>query len=259
MNIILSRKGFDSGAGGIPSPILPDGTLLSLPIPSDDKDLYESLMYEGKSYLEIIKELKQSFSLLHCHVDPDIRKIEGKNIKDWVPAFGQAGAALTHFLNHNVGVGDIFLFYGWFRQTEYSKDGKLQYIKGAPDLQIIYGYLQVGEMLTDYNDIKKYYWHPHADIKRKDSNLNALFLPNEHLLDTNKPGYGTFMYNDNLVLTKKGHCRSHWNLPKCLEGKEISYHDKSNYKDGYFQSAMRGQEFVVKCDKEVIDWIKGLF
>jgi hypothetical protein len=34
MKVILSRKGFDSGYGGIPSPVLPDGTMLSLPIPS---------------------------------------------------------------------------------------------------------------------------------------------------------------------------------------------------------------------------------
>ncbi|MHA1435339.1 MAG: hypothetical protein ACTSO7_15970 [Candidatus Heimdallarchaeota archaeon] len=34
MKVILSRKGFDSANGGYPSPILPDGTLLSIPIPS---------------------------------------------------------------------------------------------------------------------------------------------------------------------------------------------------------------------------------
>ena len=33
MKFILSRKGFDSSNGGIASPILPDGTMLSLPIP----------------------------------------------------------------------------------------------------------------------------------------------------------------------------------------------------------------------------------
>ena len=37
MKIILSRKGFDSGYGKIASPILPDGTLLSMPIPTTDK------------------------------------------------------------------------------------------------------------------------------------------------------------------------------------------------------------------------------
>ena len=34
MKVILSRKGFDSASGGYPSPILPNGTLLSMPIPS---------------------------------------------------------------------------------------------------------------------------------------------------------------------------------------------------------------------------------
>src|ERR1035441_4619606 len=31
MKLILSRKGFDSSAGGKPSPIFPDGTMISLP------------------------------------------------------------------------------------------------------------------------------------------------------------------------------------------------------------------------------------
>jgi len=39
MKVILSRKGFDSGTGGYPSPILPDGTLLSLPIPDATSDI----------------------------------------------------------------------------------------------------------------------------------------------------------------------------------------------------------------------------
>jgi hypothetical protein len=33
MKIILSRKGFDSTSGGVPSPIFEDGTMISLPIP----------------------------------------------------------------------------------------------------------------------------------------------------------------------------------------------------------------------------------
>jgi Nucleotide modification associated domain 3 len=36
MKLILSRKGFDSAYGGVPSPILPDGTLCPLPIPSNE-------------------------------------------------------------------------------------------------------------------------------------------------------------------------------------------------------------------------------
>jgi len=50
MKVILSRKGFDSSNGGCPSPIMPDGTLLSMPIPSDDKDSYDDLSYCGTPY-----------------------------------------------------------------------------------------------------------------------------------------------------------------------------------------------------------------
>lgn len=34
VKLVLSRKGFDSSFGGVASPIMPDGSLLSLPIPS---------------------------------------------------------------------------------------------------------------------------------------------------------------------------------------------------------------------------------
>ena len=39
MKIILSRKGFDSGSGGYPNPIMPNGTLLPLPIPSKNDEI----------------------------------------------------------------------------------------------------------------------------------------------------------------------------------------------------------------------------
>ncbi len=45
MKIIISRKGFDSGSGGYPSPILPSGELCSLPIPEPMPDI-QSRRYE---------------------------------------------------------------------------------------------------------------------------------------------------------------------------------------------------------------------
>ncbi len=38
--LILSHKGFDSRSGGCPSPIFPDGTMFSLPIPSGDHEQF---------------------------------------------------------------------------------------------------------------------------------------------------------------------------------------------------------------------------
>lgn len=59
MKIILSRKGFDNQYGGQPSPILPVGNLLSLPIPAKVEEVrFSDLKHNNKSYLEIIKELK---------------------------------------------------------------------------------------------------------------------------------------------------------------------------------------------------------
>ena len=52
--IILSRKGFDSGCGGYPSPILPDGTIISLPIPAINENVtpaYKDLKCGDLSYL----------------------------------------------------------------------------------------------------------------------------------------------------------------------------------------------------------------
>ena len=59
MKIILSRKGFDSANGGIVSPIMEDGTLVSFPIPADedDKGTFEDLIYCGESYAKILKDL----------------------------------------------------------------------------------------------------------------------------------------------------------------------------------------------------------
>ena len=43
MKVILSRKGFDSANGGIVSPILEDGTMISFPIPSNDSSSFNDL------------------------------------------------------------------------------------------------------------------------------------------------------------------------------------------------------------------------
>ena len=73
MKVILSRKGFDSSNGGCPSPIMPDGTLLSMPIPSVDRDSYDDLCYNGMPYSRILQQLAPKKTFGHCHVDPDIR------------------------------------------------------------------------------------------------------------------------------------------------------------------------------------------
>jgi len=111
MRVILSRKGFDSSNGGCASPIFPDNTMLSLPIPSEDGNMdYGELSYNGATYADLLRTLNPKVNYRKCHLDPDIRsEIRMKPPIDWRPAFGQVGAAQG--LLHNAGVekGDFEL------------------------------------------------------------------------------------------------------------------------------------------------------
>jgi len=127
MKVILSRKGFDSSAGGHASPILPDGTMLSLPIPSSHDSLsYGAITAPGGSTLaDIIHDLagRARIAGKGAHLDPDLERRSRPRLPGWRPSFGQIGAASGHLRNQDVGPGDLFLFYGWFRQTAMVKGG----------------------------------------------------------------------------------------------------------------------------------------
>ncbi len=268
-NLILSRKGLDSSNSNKPSFIWENGALISLPIPSYDIIHYSDLKYLDWSYERIFDDLDISLyckdehknvinQKVTCHCDPDIFSNNKLNsIKDWKACFGQHGIAQIHLHKKNVNVGDIFLFYGWFKKIQLI-DGILSYIKESPDQHVIYGYLQIGKKVTDLDEIKKYYWHPHAQVGFAGKKNNALYVASDYLLDTNLPGFGTFMYSPELVLTKEGYSRSKWDLPKVIKGKGMSYHNESSQKDDYFQSAHIGQEYVIKADDEIKDWIIDL-
>ena len=266
MKVILSRKGMDSTSGGMASPILPDGTLLSLPIP--DKTVgtaYKDLYYKGQSIEEIIGQLRPKFDFdknQTCHLDPDIYEdIEDRTAKsEWKPAFGQHGVSAVHLDKFDVGAGDIFLFYGMFQKTMYQSDKTLYFDRNAPIVHIIYGYMKVGEVLREKQEIKsRYFWHPHSINCNRPN--NRLYLP-----DT----YSTFQYDDSLILTKRGQDnRRLWALPAFFgeDGISISWQGDNRpiLKDGYAElnSACRGQEFVVtastpKQERNLCEWVVRL-
>ena len=263
MKIILSRKGFDSSAGRQANPILPNGTLLSMPIPEkEDHDTYSSLHWNGKTYYDIISSLKPRTSLKAdsmCHLDPDIRKDVKHRRQEWKPSFGQMGAALKHLRNQGVSVGDLFLFFGWFRQSE-EINGKLIYKKGAPDVHIIYGYMQIGSIIDKESDIPQWLSvHPHASyFDAWEKNQNAIFIPTKKLsFLPNMNGCDVLDYRKDRVLTKEGMSRRYWDLPSCFRNVNISYHSNPWVSD-YFISAGRGQEFVLEATDEILEWATEL-
>lgn len=249
MKFVLSRKGADSQFGGKPSPVLPDGTMLSLPIPEQNT---AGVMFDSNRKFEDLA--LRGFSGLsgYCHLDPDIRKELYKSVpENWVPCFGQCDAAQTHLSNNEIGAGDVFLFFGLFQKV----DANFNYT-GKP-FHALWGYMQVDKVISDPEEIKEYSWHPHAQKRYQDKSVtnNTLYVGSEFLSfgEGKLPGYGVFNWDDRLALTKKdSDCLTHWDYESIpWVNKEsgqcnMTYHTaESSFCPEYFQSASRGQEFVI--------------
>ena len=71
-----------------------------------------------------------------CHNDPNL--LTGQ--------FGQVGAAQTHLENNKVGIGDLFLFWGWFRETKKIKN-KILFDKRDPGHYRLFGWFQIGKVI----------------------------------------------------------------------------------------------------------------
>jgi len=260
MKIILSRKGFDTANGGCASPYMPDGTLLSLPIPSDDNVTYADFAYNGLSYDRLLKQLNPKKEYHACHIDPDIRKdIWLTTPDDWQPAFGQIDSAQGQLRNQGVGAGDLFLFFGWFRQVQQIADGSICFVPGAPNIHVIYGYLQVERVLTQSDDVVKYGWHPHSDISRRDNKNNAIYLARKTLsFDKSKPGYGILNFAKNRVLTLENCSMGTWKeIPALMPTNIVSKRKNSaNGKGIYYKGIW--QEMVLKENDESESWAKNV-
>ena len=265
MKVILSRKGFDSSNGGCPSPIMPDNALLSFPIPSDDNVSYEELSYRGLKYSELLAQLNPGKTYSSCHLDPDIREGIRPVPSSWKPAFGQIGASQGLLSNAKVEVGDLFLFFGWFRRVELH-NGTYRYVRKTDDdfycgadLHVIYGYLQIGEILTNKGRLAEYHWHPHASSQREGIHSNTLYLPAERLsFLPDYQGYGVFDYREDRVLTLENHNRGTWKeydflMPQNTYGKrKNAAKGRGLYYSGIWQ------ELVIFETEELMDWVKGI-
>lgn len=271
MKVILSRKGFDSGYGGYPSPILPRGKMVSLPIPLEDSLRYDDLITGESTYYDLMEDLNSKIKFnggwqkldkeTRCHLDPDIHKNTIDRDPGWKPCFGQIDSAQSHLESQKVSKDDLFLFFGWFRKT-INNNGKLEFDPREKEMHSIFGYLQIGEVEKVDLKFDVPNWmanHPHTSGNRKNNKTNTIYIARDNLSWNGAlPGAGRFIFNYNLMLTKQGLSRSKWNLPDCFRGAEISYHNANSWKDGYFQSAAKGQEFVVKDNERVKEWAKNL-
>ena len=220
MRIIFSRKGFDSAAGGGPSPIV-DGCPISLPIPSNgySRTTYGDLRLGDHAAATSRGKLGASDL---CHHDPMFT--DGGQC-----LFGQCGAAQTHLVNQGVGVGDVFVFFGLFRE------------KGGDPHHRIFGYQRIEEIvdLTQCDDFRREklaaLGHPHAlGMHAKN---DAIYVGE---------GGTASRASNALRLTVPEGPPSLWDRPTWLKRGGLSYHDRADrwLPHGRLRSVARGQEFV---------------
>lgn len=266
MKLILSRKGFDAGYGGVPSPIFPDGRVLSLPIPAENERVtFGDMTFDEEPVGVLVEQLSNGkvTSSDTAHLDPDLNRGLVARGTEWLPAFGQAHRAQSHLANQLVGPGDLFLFYGWFREVERDR-GLWRYVRNAPDVHMIFGWLRVDEVLNIGSDIDSTVarypglkGHPHC--------CGDSFYTNNTIYVGSDAGTFRKMSNHH-ILTAPNETRSVWRLPRAFSPNgrvPMTYHRDSQrwsvYEDGYvrLQTVAKGQEFVLDLEEypDVHGWI----
>ena len=278
----MSRKGFDSSVGKVPSPIFPSGELCSLPIPENAPGShlkrYEEIKFGHLNLGDLVCDLTQQKinPREFVHLDPDLIARSVPRQPGWKPIFGQVGAAERHLQNQDVINGDIFLFYGWFRQVEQYA-GIYRYVKNAPDLHVIFGWLQIERRIPVHNQLEIPLWafdHVHF-LRKKHSNPDSIYIATG---DLQIPGTGMKLsgagifpkFHPVMSLTAPGLTRSRWRLPLSFYPAErksrLSYHTSLNRwkpQQDYvlLNTVGRGQEFVLDClhYPQAIEWLSNIF
>ncbi|WP_336987224.1 hypothetical protein [Altererythrobacter aquiaggeris] len=226
MKIIFSRKGFDSAAGGGPSPIV-GCRPVSLPIPScgHSRTTYGDLELGDHAAKASRGKLGAAD---FCHHDPMF-------LADRTCLFGQCSAAQTHLENQQVGRGDVFVFFGLFREEQRGKEQE-----GEPHHRI-FAFMEIAEIVRlegccgERKAELEVIGHPHAlGMHAKNDVIYA------------GAGQTAQRASPALRLTVPGGPPSLWNRPAWLTQGGLSYHGRADrWLPGYrLRSVARGQEFV---------------
>ena len=289
----MSRKGFDSSNGGAASPIFDDGSAVSLPIPAGRRSpiRFEALSAPGTPYTDDLGTLAAALSRgrvtghSRCHLDPDLDERSGPPTPDWLAGFGQVGTAQAHLNYEHVGPGDLFLFFGWFRQVEESGE-TWRYRRGAPSVHRLFGWLQVAERLAigeEFGDRMKEARERHPGLRRHphlwgywDPN-NTIFTGRETLELPGAPGgtrgaglFGNDPSGELILTAADARLRSEWQVPACFkprgDNRGLTYHrdaERWSEKDGTtrLRAVARGQEFVLdaKTADGAVEWAASLW
>lgn len=267
MKLVFSRKGFDSSAGGVPSPLV-DGRPVSLPIPTrmPTPTRFADLPI---GIVELVSDLTRGRIATDrpCHLDPDLDASSLVRLPGWRGALGQVSTAQSHLLNNDVGQGDLFLFWGLYRPVVRSQTGSWEFV-GRSEHRL-FGWLQVEDVLAIGKDpsstLRSYPWlksHPH--LASDWAANNTVYIASERLSLAGRadlPGFGVLRRG--FRLTAPGSTQpSLWAVPAWLnplkDGTGMTYHPTERWtRDGTLRAAARGQEFVADIGdrQDAVDWL----
>ncbi len=282
MKLILSRKGFDSGAGGVASPIFPDGSMYSIPIQvPGGRATYASIRKGDRTLGTDMGSVVEALTRGRigadesCHFDPDLSESSLDRAPGWRPSLGQVNAAQGHLATQAVGPGDTFVFFGWFRRVEPGPEGGWRYVSGAPDLHVVFGWMRIGEVIDVPEDqrardalVAARPWigdHPHLHFPRG-------YVRGRNCIHVGTPGEAGEIraFDPRLVLTAPGaSTRGEWRLPKWFSASRdcspMTYHadpDRWTIARDHctLRTVGRGQEFVLDCAvrPEARAWVERL-
>lgn len=234
MRIVFSRKGFDSGSGGAPSPVI-DGRPVSLPIPTKRRS---TTSYVDLGLGDIVERATRGkIGATHlAHEDPMF--FLGRCL------FGQCGVAQSHLLRQGVGESDTFLFFGLFADGETGERHHRLY--GWMRVECLIG----GEALRHDHPLVAAAprQHPHT-IGEWNSN-NCIWTGPGGLAKTSGP---------RLRLTVPGGPLRLWQVPSWLTETSLSYHGRADRwrENGLLETVSRGQEFVTDIGERAVahEWL----
>lgn len=221
MRIIFSRKGFDTGSGGAPSPII-EGRPISLPIPTRRRS---TTSYRDLGLGDLVQQVTRG------RIDPDHLCHEDPMFFGGRCLFGQCGAAQSHLRRQGVGLGDVFLFFGLFAD-EFSGERHHR----------LFGYMCIESMLEG------------AMLRPDHEMLDAAPRAHPHTIgDWNAnnciyvgPATVASHADPRLRLTTEGGPLRLWDVPRWLAEMGLSYHGRAERwtDEGRLEIVSRGQEFV---------------
>jgi hypothetical protein len=254
--------------------------MVCLPIPDKQSPIrYADIKIDGENIAQLVTDLTHGRIPPHfgAHRAPDLSAGSLPRLDGWRPMFGQTGAAQGHLFKNGVQAGDLFLFFGLFRRTT-SANGKYAWLKGWPLIHVIWGWLQIGEVLpVDISNGLLHDWaayHPHCH--RGPDRNNVLYVSSKHLslgqgVLEDICGAGIFpKFSDSRQLTATlAPNPSLWELPEWFfprNGRRpLTYHaDPGRWRriehGTELRATARGQEFILDCDEypEAHSWLSTL-